>query len=67
MRRPSHPRQTLPLLTLLLVLSGLLVWGLIALAHAAGLLLVAWEPWPALLVAVLLALVVGAYGCRARR
>jgi hypothetical protein len=69
MRRPSHPRQTLPLLALLLllVLSSLLVWGLTGLTHAAGLRLAAWDPWPAVLVVVLLALAVGAYGCRARR
>jgi hypothetical protein len=69
MRRPSHPRQTLPLLALLLllVLSSLLVRGLTGLTHAAGLRLAAWDPWPAVLVVVLLALAVGAYGCRARR
>jgi hypothetical protein len=63
MRRPTHPPRTLPLLAL----SSLLVWGLTGLTHAAGLLLAAWDPWPALLVAVLLALVVGAYGFRTRR
>jgi hypothetical protein len=69
MRRPSHPPRTLPLLALLLLLAlgSLLVWGLTRLTHAAGLLLAAWEPWPALLVAVLLALLVGAYGFRTRR
>jgi hypothetical protein len=69
MRRPAHPRQTLPLLALLLllVLGSLLVWGLTGLTHAAELLLATWDPWPALVVAVLLALAVGAYGCRARR
>jgi hypothetical protein len=69
MRRPAHPPQTLPLLglLLLLVLGSLLVWGLTGLTYAAGLLLAARDPWPALLVAVLLALVVGVYGCRARR
>ena len=69
MRRPSHPPRTLPLLALLLLLAlgSLLVWGLTGLTHAAGLLLAAWEPWPALAVAVLLALLVGAYGCRVRR